>query len=508
MKKILFAMATLAALASCQKADLTEQNSANTNGERVITAYFDNAGTKTTLDGVTPKWSENDKIMLLDETGKEEITLDGDAISADGKSVTITTTLEGTIYAVYPSNATSAEKVETANVPVTLSAENQDGTFASANICVAKENDGSLAFKNVTSVLHLTQTATTTKVNEIIITTPSASSAYIAGTGTVDMSATTPALTLNSGQSKKIKVKSASVKSDYYIAVAPTTLPEGTAFGFATGSQLGGTNLSEEKTIAANTIYHIGSMDLDAITPNTYHDYVEIGGLKWATMNVGAEKVANDLKYCAGDYYQWGYSDTNYNSIPWDSGISDNQLEITDWKSGKEDGFKWTTYTGFTASNEFTEWSPAPYDETTKNLLPAYDASTVNWKGSWHTPTSDDFQNLFNACIGDSGYDKATKPTGTPTKKGVYWCDNYDGVAGVLFYDGSGELFFPAAGGATAANNNEKKLVSLGLYATYWTSSRNSSSNYKANYRIFTSSTSALSQTGRYAGFTIRPVSD
>ena len=102
-------MAVLAALASCQKADLAEQNSVNTNGERVITAYFDNAGTKTTLDGVTPKWSENDKIMLLDETGKQEITLEESNISADGKSVTITTTLEGTIYAVYPSNATSAE---------------------------------------------------------------------------------------------------------------------------------------------------------------------------------------------------------------------------------------------------------------------------------------------------------------------------------------------------------------------------------------------------------------
>ena len=365
MKKILFAMAVLAALASCQKADLAEQNSVNTNGERVITAYFDNAGTKTTLDGVTPKWSENDKIMLLDETGKQEITLEESNISADGKSVTITTTLEGTIYAVYPSNATSAEKVETPNiVPVTLSA-NQDGTFGSANICVAKENDGKLAFKNVTSVLHLTQTAATTKVNEIIITTPSA---YIAGTGTVDMSATTPTLALSSGQSKKIKVKSASAKSDYYIAVAPTTLPAGTAFGFATGSKLGGTNLSDTKTIAANTIYNIGSMDASAITPNTYHAYVEIRSLKWATMNVGATSAAE-----AGHYFAWGYAE----------GCVRNTA-----------GSGWVLASDNTTAKDFNTINFPDRDASSFQ-----DAATSNWGGSWRMPTKDEFEDLINNAI-------------------------------------------------------------------------------------------------------------
>jgi hypothetical protein len=31
------------------------------------------------------------------------------------------------------------------------------------------------------------------------------------------------------------------------------------------------------------------------------HDYVEIGGIKWATMNVGATKVTD-----VGLYFQWG----------------------------------------------------------------------------------------------------------------------------------------------------------------------------------------------------------
>lgn len=455
MKKILFAMAALAALASCQKADLAKQNSVNTNGERVITAYFDNAGTKTTLDenGITPKWAPNDKIMLLNETSKQEITLEESNISADGKSVTITTTLEGTIYAVYPSKATSAEKIETENiVPVTLSAENQDGTFASANICVAKDNDGSLAFKNVTSVLHLTQTVATTKVKEIIITTPSA---YIAGTGTVDMSETTPTLALSSGQSNKIKVKSESIKTDYYIAVAPTTLPAGTAFGFATGSKLGGTNLSEERAIVANTIYNIGSMDVDAITPNTYHDYVEINGLKWATMNVGANSETD-----AGHYFAWGYAE----------GCVRNTAN---------DG--WVLASDNTTAKQFTTEDFSDCDASTFK-----DAATANWGGTWRMPTQAEFYALADKKIETS----------------------YEG----FFFGNSNteKIFLPAA-----RYGADSRLAGEGGDGYFWSSSLFPSSPYGACYFFlyFDFGYSGIDYTGtggsdHYYGRSVRALSD
>lgn len=449
MKKILFAMAVLAALASCQKADLAEQNSVNTNGERVITAYFDNAGTKTTLDdnGVTPKWSENDKIMLLDGSGKQEITLDADDISSDGKSVTITTTLEGTIYAVYPSTATSAEKVVDENsVPVTLSAENQDGTFASANICVAKEDDGSLAFKNVTSVLHLEQTAST-GVNEIILTTPSA---YIAGTGTVDMSAATPALSLSAGQSKKIKVKSASVKTDYYIAVVPTTLPAGTAFGFATGSALGGTNLSEEKTIAANTIYNIGSMDENKITPNKYHDYVEIRSLKWATMNIGAASVSD-----AGHYFAWGYAE----------GCVRNTA-----------GSGWVLASDNTTAKDFDA-----ADFPDRDASSFQDAATSNWGGSWRMPTKDEFEDLI--------------------KKASSSADQYESQHGYSFNYLGEEIFLPAAGYGESVNFVYQD------YSYYWSSSHGSYSSQGWGLYIKDNNPQMQDFNSEF-GFLVRAISD
>lgn len=470
MKKILFAMAVLAALTSCQKADLAEQNSVNTNGERVITAYFDNAGTKTTLDGVTPKWEPNDKIMLLDETGKQEITLEESNISADGKSITFTTTLSGTLYAVYPSDATDAEKIVTEDsVPVTLKAE-QDGTFGNANICVAKENDGSLAFKNVTSVLHLTQTAATTNVNEIILTTGSAT-AYIAGTGTVDMSTDgQPALTLSSNQSNKIKAKSASVKSDYYIAVAPTTLPAGTSFGFATGSKLGGTNLSEAKTIAANTIYNIGSMDENKITPNKYHDYVEINGLKWATMNVGATTSAP-----YGHYFAWGYAEGCVRNTAGDG---------------------WVLASDNTTAKQFnTE------DFPNRGASSFQDAATANWGGSWRMPEQSEFNQLISA---------------------VYWTWKNDTGSYVFNPDethAAGEksdsipegwvesdalLFFPAAG-----LGDKENLSKSGKNCSFWSRTINSDTK---SYILFITNENkfgvAVGAQAKYFGYSVRPVSD
>lgn len=45
------------------------------------------------------------------------------------------------------------------------------------------------------------------------------------------------------------------------------------------------------------------------------HDYVEIGGKKWATMNVGATTVAGSPETTYGDYYTWGETGTYYTKV-------------------------------------------------------------------------------------------------------------------------------------------------------------------------------------------------
>jgi uncharacterized protein YjdB len=45
------------------------------------------------------------------------------------------------------------------------------------------------------------------------------------------------------------------------------------------------------------------------------HAFVKIGGLKWATMNVGATTVAGSYATCYGDYYAWGETQPRYMTI-------------------------------------------------------------------------------------------------------------------------------------------------------------------------------------------------
>ena len=120
-------------------------------------------------------------------------------------------------------------------------------------------------------------------------------------------------------------------------------------------------------------------------------------------------------------------------------------------------------------------------------------------------PTKQEFQDLYGACVGADGYDKETKPTGTPIEKGVYWCDSYDGVAGVLFYDGTNVLFFPAAGDGNGTN-----LINADSCGYYWSSSLSSVNTDYAYYLLRFSSGDVYPRDldYRYRGCSVRPVSD
>ena len=106
------------------------------------------------------------------------------------------------------------------------------------------------------------------------------------------------------------------------------------------------------------------------------HEYVDLGlpsGLKWATMNIGANKMTD-----GGDYYAWGetstketYSGYNYLLAP------DPQHPIKDYATLK--------YTGVLDEND--------------NLTPTYDAATQNWGENWRMPTKVDFEELINYCL-------------------------------------------------------------------------------------------------------------
>ena len=137
------------------------------------------------------------------------------------------------------------------------------------------------------------------------------------------------------------------------------------------------------------------------------HEYIEIGGVKWAVTNIGAEKETDGGLYFAFGEIQ-GY-------------ITEQVLK------GKR---KFN-------ENEYTDVN--------------FDAVKAHWGGKWRLPTEVEFRALIYS----------------PNR----WVENYEGsgVNGRLFTDttdSSKKLFFPAVG---LCHDND--VHSVGFLGFYWSSS-------------------------------------
>ena len=190
------------------------------------------------------------------------------------------------------------------------------------------------------------------------------------------------------------------------------------------------------------------------------HEYVEMGdGLKWATCNVGA---TTPEEY--GDFFAWGETE-------------------------KKDNYSFEKYKYITDKN-YTKYNNS--DKLTMLEL-ADDAARANWGGTWRMPTDKELDWLRDNC----------------TWK---WTDNYGGIGakGVIVtslvsgYAGN-QLFFPAAGFQTNADK-----IDVGSKGNYWSSclkpvSTEAKTEQAYNLRFYGSE---ISQSTRFSGLSVRPVSD
>lgn len=242
------------------------------------------------------------------------------------------------------------------------------------------------------------------------------------------------------------------------------------------------------------------------------HEYVEIGGLKWATMNVGATSVAESAETAYGDFYAWGETDTYYNNVTssdvtW--GKYSNNIHI----SGNKTSYDWTNYNG---KSTFCEWEEIPYDND-RTLTLEHDVAQKEWGGSWRMPTFEEMRSLYYACGGTKNtiniIGNSQNGSITLSKGGIYWIEKgltVDGttyrVAGALFVataDIRQRVFFPAAG-----NIKGKERQSAGTLATYWSSTLDSNNQQNASELYINEKGIYHHIIQRYYGFTIRPVSD
>ena len=200
------------------------------------------------------------------------------------------------------------------------------------------------------------------------------------------------------------------------------------------------------------------------------HDYVEIGGIKWATMNVGANSITD-----TGLYFQWG--DTQ--------GYTASQV-------GKGEGkkiFSWENYK-YNPSGDGSTMTKYNATDGKTVLEASDDAAQANWGSQWRMPTTDEYVALDNAV-------------------NTAWTADYQGsgVSGLVLTDktdSSKALFFPAAG--LCSNGS---VINVGSIGYYWSSSVYSSKVQRA-YGLGFSSSGVYWQSNflRFYGFAVRGILD
>ena len=249
--------------------------------------------------------------------------------------------------------------------------------------------------------------------------------------------------------------------------------------------------------------------------PYNGHAYVDLGmrdannkPVYWATCNVGAE---NPEDY--GDYFAWGDTEPNYQSIADDGTVT--------WKTGK-DGYNWKSYrwmekdqsswkriTKYTFADNLKDGTWWYEGDTFKgdnrdgvehkdfaSYNYEHDAARANWKGNWRTPTDAEWGWLVD--------------TRDDTKNYAWtWCDgttekyNETSVAGwkIVRISTSATLFLPATGFRFDAD-----LINAGILGFYWSSSLYESRSDDARDILFDTGGVGRTYDIRYYGQSIRPV--
>ena len=188
---------------------------------------------------------------------------------------------------------------------------------------------------------------------------------------------------------------------------------------------------------------------------------VDLGlSVKWANMNLGASAPED-----GGLYYAWG--------------------EVEGYNTDSHD-FSWQTY-------KYCNWdtrSIQKYNEDdNKTVLEASDdAASVNWGGKWHTPTTDEFKELFEKCT-------------------VEWAQ-INGVTGskITSLINGNSIFLPAVDfrEGTKIHHNSTDT------GYYWSASLAGTPTFAKNLIIdlYYTNSAHIVDNHRYVGFSIRPVSE
>ena len=203
-------------------------------------------------------------------------------------------------------------------------------------------------------------------------------------------------------------------------------------------------------------------------------DAVDLGlSVKWASFNLGASRPEE-----YGDYYAWGEVEPYY--MP-GYALSDEPV----WKSGKEDGYNWSSYKWcnevFYALTKYcSSYGENGFTDGKTVLEKEDDAAFVRLGGKWRMPTDEEWMELFDNCI----WTRATQ----------------NGVAGRLATSSNGNsIFFPAAGYRFITD-----LIGVNYDGCFWSSSLDGFNSLHAY--CYSLGNCARNWEDRRLGYSIRPV--
>lgn len=531
MKKyILLAAAAIAALSACNNESDEIINTPEIPAEEipsvqapVFTASIEGSGTRTAIDGNKVNWVNDDEVLMVYVGGSED---DGDfdamsmatyqatpsAVDATKATLTIKNWLHEDenanilMFAIYPASLFDLQNG--LNFPATQVYAG-DGQIPYAPMAVnnveALRGEGepipsTLNFVNAGALLKITVPYSQMhSVSSITVSSNLAmnGAATIGGSGNLyiqepeTVTTENSKITLDCGTG--VTIPEGSDKTFYVSILAPGShftcqydyLQIDVTDGITTKSMR--TTKAGGIQIERNKIYPITFAK--NYTPTTAHDYVQIGGIKWATMNVGATTVAGSPATCFGHYFAWGETEPRYTGIT----ITDDAvISFTEWKSNHSSGY---------AQSDYPTFNESALDD-------AHDAATQTWGSGWRTPTKEDFKSLYDACNTTA---RVITPSAQIQGGGIYWLaadqtfeSEYTGVAGYLFVEvanTSNRVFFPAVGFASY-----EAVYYAGEYAVYWASIHHPEIYYAYNLSCQDNNIYPESPNDRSRGLAVRPV--
>jgi len=202
------------------------------------------------------------------------------------------------------------------------------------------------------------------------------------------------------------------------------------------------------------------------------HDFVEIGGIKWATMNIGANSVTDN-----GLYFAWAET-TGYTADQ----VTGSSLPHKDFQESDNVYYSDGSYTKYNSGDNLV------------TLQSGDDAVTAAWGGNWRMPTVSEWQALGEAV--DNGDVTSA------------WTADYQGsgVSGLVLTDktdSSKVLFFPAAG-----NCSYGRVYNVGSYGRYWSSSLSAGygEDYAYSMYFYSGGVGWDGYDGRFYGYSVRGV--